>query len=115
MALQSKVPPLLRRRTAPVRHTGADHRPVEGDVLDRLRAANIPQVTFTGGEPTLREDLVELVEAAQWFVTRLNTNGRLLTPALCQKLYEASLDSVQVTLYSHDKDIPQRPGGCRRL
>ena len=44
-------------------------------------------------------------DAAQWFVTRLNTNGRLLTPALCQKLYDASLDSVQVTLYSHDKDI----------
>ena len=55
------------------------------EVLDRLRAANIPQVTFTGGEPTLRADLVELVDAAQWFVTRLNTNGRLLTPALCQK------------------------------
>lgn len=45
------------------------------------------------------------MDAAQWFVTRLNTNGRLLTPALCQKLYDASLDSVQVTLYSHDKDI----------
>ena len=75
------------------------------DILRRLRSANIPQVTFTGGEPTLRADLVELVDAAQWFVTRLNTNGRLLTPALCQKLYDASLDSVQVTLYSHDKDI----------
>ena len=70
--------------------------------LDKLRAANIPQVTFTGGEPTLREDLVELVDAAQWFVTRLNTNGRLLTPELCQQLYNASLDSVQVTLYAAD-------------
>ena len=75
------------------------------ELLEKLRRANIPQVTFTGGEPTLRPDLPELVEAAQWFVTRLNTNGRLLTPALCQKLYDASLDSVQVTLYSHDKDI----------
>ena len=75
------------------------------DILARLCAANIPQVTFTGGEPTLRADLVELVDAAQWFVTRLNTNGRLLTPDLCRRLYDASLDSVQVTLYSHDKDI----------
>ena len=71
-------------------------------VLAKLRQANIPQVTFTGGEPTMREDLVELVDAAQWFVTRLNTNGRLLTPQLCRALYEASLDSVQVTLYSAD-------------
>ena len=74
------------------------------ETLLRLRQANIPQVTFTGGEPTLREDLVELVDAAQWFVTRLNTNGRALTPALCQKLYEASLDSVQVTLYAADRE-----------
>ena len=75
------------------------------EILAKLRAANVPQVTVTGGEPTLRADLVELVEVAQWFVTRLNTNGRLLTPELCRKLYEASLDSVQVTLYSHDPAI----------
>ena len=75
------------------------------EVLDRLRAANIPQVTFTGGEPTLRADLVELVDAAQWFVTRLNTNGRLLTPELCRGLFEASLDSVQVTLYAADAAV----------
>ena len=74
------------------------------DVLARLRAANIPQVTFTGGEPTLRDDLVELVDAAQWFVTRLNTNGRLLTPQLCRALAEASLDSVQVTRYAADTE-----------
>ena len=75
------------------------------EILSKLRAANVPQVTSTGGEPTLRADLVELVEVAQWFVTRLNTNGRLLTPELCRRLYEASLDSVQVTLYSHDPAI----------
>ena len=68
--------------------------------LALLRKAN-----FTGGEPTLRSDLVELVQAAAWFVTRLNTNGRLLTPELCAGLYEASLDSVQVTLYSAEGNI----------
>ena len=73
-------------------------------VLQKLRAANIPQVTFTGGEPTMRGDLAELVQAAEWFVTRLNTNGRLLTPQLCRDLYNASLDSVQVTLYAADAD-----------
>ena len=73
--------------------------------LALLRKANIPQVTFTGGEPTLREDLAELVEAAAWFVTRLNTNGRRLTPQLCAALYQASLDSVQVTLYSAEGNI----------
>ena len=74
-------------------------------VLEALRKAGVPQVTFTGGEPTMRADLVELVDAARWFVTRLNTNGRLLTPELCKALYEASLDSVQITLYSADEGI----------
>ena len=74
-------------------------------VLKTLRQANIPLVTFTGGEPTLRSDLVELVRAAEWFVTRLNTNGRALTPELCAGLYDASLDSVQVTLYSAEGNI----------
>lgn len=49
----------------------------------------------------MRPDLVELVDHARWFVTRLNTNGVRLTPELCAALREASLDSVQVTLYSH--------------
>lgn len=53
-------------------------------VLEALRKAGVPQVTFTGGEPTMRADLVELVDAARWFVTRLNTNGRLLTPSFAK-------------------------------
>lgn len=74
-------------------------------LLEKLRRAGVPQVTFTGGEPTLREDLVALVSAAQWFVTRLNTNGQLLTPSLCRSLFAASLDSVQITLYAADSAV----------
>lgn len=74
-------------------------------VIDGCREAHIPSLTFTGGEPTIREDLVELIGYAKWFVTRLNTNGIKLTKKLCSELYEASLDSVQVTLYSYDENI----------
>ena len=74
-------------------------------VIDRCRKACIPQLTFTGGEPTLRDDLPELVAHAAWFVTRLNTNGILLTETLCRDLREASLDAVQVTLYSDDPAV----------
>ena len=74
-------------------------------VIHILQDNYVSQITFTGGEPTLRSDLVELVKEASWFVTRLNTNGILLTEKLCNELFEASLDSVQVTLYSHDKKV----------
>ena len=73
--------------------------------LDRLKEARVPMVTFTGGEPTLRADIVELVEHAKWFVTRLNTNGVALTEDLVKGLKEASLDSLQVTLYSSNPAI----------
>lgn len=74
-------------------------------VIDACKKAGIPSLTFTGGEATIRDDLVKLVEHAKWFITRLNTNGILLTKELCEKLYHASLDSVQVTLYSYDESV----------
>ncbi len=74
-------------------------------IIDRCRDACIPQLTFTGGEPTLRPDLPELIEYAAWFVTRLNTNGIALTPEYCKALRAASLDSVQITFYSADPAV----------
>lgn len=73
-------------------------------IIDKCRKVCIPQLTFTGGEPTIRKDLVELIDYSRWFVTRLNTNGVLLTKELCKKLYDASLDSVQVTFYSSNPE-----------
>jgi len=81
-------------------------------VIDRCKKIGIPQLTFTGGEPTLRPDLAELVAHARWFVTRLNTNGVLLTESLCDNLLNAGLDSVQITLYSHDAAIHNRLVGA---
>ncbi len=75
------------------------------EILDKCRKVCIPQVTFTGGEPTMREDLIELIDHARWFVTRLNTNGIKLTKEYCAKLFEASLDSMQITFYSDDEAI----------
>ena len=83
-------------------------------IIDRCRIAGIPQLTFTGGEPTMREDLVELVEHAKWFVTRLNTNGILLTKELCLRLRAASLDSLQITFYSRDREIHNQLVGANR-
>lgn len=81
-------------------------------IIDKCRKNYISQLTFTGGEPTMRKDLVELIKYSEWFITRLNTNGVLLTEDLCNRLYEASLDSVQVTLYSHDRETHNKLVGA---
>lgn len=84
-------------------------------VIEKCRNAGIPQLTFTGGEPTLRHDLVKLVQAAQWFVTRLNTNGRMLTSMMCKDLHARQpgrgADHVLLRRCRH----PQRAGRRGRL
>ena len=45
----------------------------------------------------------------------MNTNGVLLTKELCNKLYKASLDSVQITLYSSNKEIHNKLVGSENF
>lgn len=83
-------------------------------ILDKCREVGIPQITFTGGEPTMRDDLIELIRYSRWFVSRLNTNGIRLTEEYCRKLREAELDSVQITFYSANADIHNALVGAPR-
>lgn len=80
-------------------------------VLDKVWEIGIPHVVFTGGEPTLRPDLPELVAHAEQLgmISGLNTNGRKLADAAyVRELAEAGLDHVQITLESHDPAIHER-------
>ncbi len=77
-------------------------------IIDRCWDLNIPHLIFTGGEPTLREDLVELIRYAEekGQITGLNTNGRRLRDKdYIQQLVNAGLDHVQITLESHQEEI----------
>ena len=77
-------------------------------ILDKIWSIKIPHVVFTGGEPTLRQDLPELISYAQQtgLVTGLNTNGRKLSdPAYLAGLVKAGLDHVQITLESNRPDV----------
>ena len=84
-------------------------------IIDKLWAARVPMVTFTGGEPTERYDLVKLVKHAEKFVTRVNTNGINVTQRLAEELARAGLDSMQITLYSHDPLIHNALVGAERF
>lgn len=77
-------------------------------ILDRLWQQGIPHVVFTGGEPTLRNDLPELIAHAEQNgqITGINTNGRRLSDRqYLHTLIQAGLDHVQITLESHDQSI----------
>ena len=80
-------------------------------IIDDLWKIGVPNVIFTGGEPTLRKDLVELVGAAKEFVTGLITNGRNLSQELCKGLSKAQLDYIQVSVESADKTIHDKMVG----
>ena len=80
-------------------------------ILDKAWDLGIPHIIFTGGEPTLREDLPELVAHAEknGQITGLNTNARRLSdPQYVDRLVAAGLDHVQITVESHDSDVHDR-------
>jgi len=78
------------------------------EVIDRLHQVGVFILTFTGGEPTLREDLPELLLHAQnkGMVTGLITNGRRLKDkTYVDTLEKTGLDFIQVTLESRKPKI----------
>lgn len=83
-------------------------------VLLRIRnEAQVPSVSFTGGEPLLRDDLCDLVAYAtsigMW--TNLITNGTLFTPKRVAALSDAGLKSAQVSIEGHAAAVHDRLTG----
>lgn len=62
--------------------------------------AEVPSVSWTGGEPLIREDLVDLTRYASQIGLRVNliTNATLLSEQLVARLADAGLKSAQVSL-----------------
>lgn len=70
-------------------------------ILDKAWQAGIPQVVFTGGEPTLRPDLKDLIGYAEklGMITGLLTNGLALNePEPLNQLLLAGLDHMMILL-----------------
>ncbi len=84
------------------------------DVIKKAWDIGIPHVIFTGGEATLRDDLVELTGFAEslGLVTGLLTNGvKLADPGYVNELKEAGIDHIQITLESSNPEIHNRMTG----
>ena len=69
--------------------------------------AGVPSVSFTGGEPTLRDDLPEIIRFAKslgmW--TNLISNGLLITDKMAGSLKEAGLDSAQISIEAGEESL----------
>ncbi|MBN2054686.1 radical SAM protein [bacterium] len=76
--------------------------------------AGVPSVSFTGGEPTLRRDLEELVAFASGEMgmrVNLITNGTRLDATTAERLAAAGLASAQVSIEAPDAVLHDRITG----
>ena len=75
-------------------------------VLDDLAAFNVPAVLFSGGEPMVRDDILELAAYARQTGLHVvfSTNGTLIDPAMAQKCVDLKLAYVGISL---DSSIPE--------
>lgn len=89
-------------------YAGAASEPAAGELstqearglIDELAAYGVPVLLFSGGEPTMRDDLTELVSHATDSGIRpvLSTNGTLLTRDRARKLKHAGLAYVGISV-----------------
>jgi pyrroloquinoline quinone biosynthesis protein E len=84
-------------------------------VLTELAEIGVLQVHFSGGEPTVRKDLAELIRHATeaGLYTNLITSGVLTGETKLQALVEAGLDHVQLSVQDAERASADRIGGYR--
>lgn len=94
--------------TCPHCYAAASRRPAPTDlttaealrVVDDLAAAGVRIVIFSGGEPLLRPDLLELIARARdvGLAPQLSSNGVLIDNAMASRLRRAGVGYVGVSL-----------------
>ena len=82
-----------------------------GEIMRVAREFEFRSVKFTGGEPTLRPDLPEIIqEVPEGMESSMTTNGTLLA-ARAQDLKDAGLSRVNISVDSLDPETYQRITG----
>jgi MoaA/NifB/PqqE/SkfB family radical SAM enzyme len=84
--------------------------------IEDSRSGGTREIVLTGGEPTLRSDLVDLVRQASAGGTRvvLESNGALIDDARAQALAAAGLETARIQLVAWGEqadEITRDPGG----
>jgi hypothetical protein len=107
-ALTYRLPAGTRAEYAPTKRVDRELTTEEwGSVLDKAWLVGIPHVTFTGGEPTLRDDLPDLIARAEknGQVCGLLTDGlKLADKAYLDTLLQTGLDHLLFMLQPANPD-----------
>ena len=107
-ALTYKLPPGTKAEYAPTKRVDRELTTAEwGQILDLAWREGVPHVTFTGGEPTLREDLPDLIAHAEknGQVCGLLTDGlKLADKSYLRVLLNTGLDQLLFLLQPESKE-----------
>lgn len=106
-ALTYRLPEGVVPQSAPTERVGQELSTDQWRaVMDKAWAAGIPHVILTGGEPTLRDDVAELIAHTEHLgqVVGLLTDGlRLADSAYLQSLLQSGLDHLMLLLQPSDE------------
>ena len=90
-------------------------------ILDQLADAGCLNLGFTGGEPFLRKDILDILEYAKGkgFNVIVLTNGTLITPEIAGRLERIGLNKIDISFHTTDEKsfdwFTQVPGTYRKV
>ena len=86
-------------------------------VFSEARKLGVLQLGLSGGEPLLRKDLEELAAHArqQGLYSTLVTSGLGLTRSRAERLKDAGLEHIQISIQDSDPEIAERIAGVRSV
>jgi MoaA/NifB/PqqE/SkfB family radical SAM enzyme len=93
------ITPAMRERALPA-----------AAVLTQMRSAralDYDRIAFTGGEPSIRPDLLALVKAARklgYGDVKVQSNGLLFTPPNVERLVGAGVSRFHVSIHTHERE-----------
>jgi len=86
------------------------------EVFRQAREMGAAQLGFSGGEPLVRQDLVELIAAARGlgYYTNLITSGIGLTEEKIASFADAGLDHIQISFQAADEEVNNLLAGSQK-
>jgi radical SAM protein with 4Fe4S-binding SPASM domain len=78
--------------------------------LNQIADLGVLTVTFTGGEPSVRADIGDILRYArrQGLIIHLMTNATRITPSFADLLHEVGVDQINVSIYGATETVYER-------